>query len=232
MPLASLPDSVSPPSRTVAAVLALVAGAQLLLLAIYLHVLDVQLRLFHLYPIVWITVGSWALWRIRPEAGTTRRHVLAGGVALGYLLLIGYLGGLFGPGYLLATTGPEGEGAAFIAGARFVELAPPGYAPAIMYVGAYVSVALIPYLVVGYLSLSYLVYVTIIDAWRASAPGALGAFACVGCSWPVLASLATGVGGLAGSVAAGAYSFAYPLSTAAYLLAVGLLVWRPGIGAR
>lgn len=207
-------------SRGALALIGLVLFAQVSLLVVYLTAFDTRLAAFHLYPIVWITVSCWVIWHARPPTAGTRRHLAAATVAVLYLLLIGYLGGLYSPGSGLAR-------APFVSGIRVEAAAPPGYAPAFFYVGTYVTVAVIPYLTVGYLTLAYLVYVTILDAWAATAPGVIGIFGCIGCSWPVLASLVAGAGGASGSVAAAVYANAYPLSTIAFLLAVGLLYWRP-----
>lgn len=200
--------------------LAIVLFAQLSLLAIYLVAFDARPAAFHLYPIVWITVSAWVLWHARPPRASLQRHALAGGIAVGYLLVLGYIGGMFSLG---------GSSDALVAGVRLEGEAPPGYAPALFYVGPTVTVALVPYLVIGYLTLAYLVYLTVLDTIAASAAGALGLFGCIGCSWPILASLVAGAGGASGSVATAVYANAYPLATLAFVLAVALLYWRPSV---
>lgn len=211
------------PSRGALAGIALIVAAQLLLLWIYLASFGVGLAMFHLYPIIWITVSCWVVWQARPTGSSGRRELLAAAIAGAYFLLLAWLGGLVSPGTALA------ESNAF-AGLRIAATAPPGYAPAVYYVGSGLTVSVIPYRLVGYLALAYLVYVTILDAWAASAPGLLGIFGCIGCSWPIFATLLSGGGGAAGALATALYLNAYPISTLAFLLAVGLLYWRPSAG--
>ena len=80
---------------------------------------------------------------------------------------------------------------------------------------------------VGDLALSCLVYATVIDAVGAAISGLLGLFACVSCTWPIVASVATGVVGGGSAAATVALGFSYDLSTAVFLATVGLLYWRP-----
>lgn len=212
------------PSRTAVAVIAIILVGQLSLLGLYLSSFQPRISYFLFYPIIWITVSCWVLLHARSNAENARQQLVAAGIALLYFLLLAYLGGIFS---LHPTTAPA---EAFATGLRIEGAAPPGYAPALFYVGSTVTLALIPYLLVGYVTLAYLVYITILDTWKASAPGLLGIFGCIGCSWPILASLVASAGGMTGAVATAVYDNAYPLSTIAFLLAVGLLYWRPAFG--
>lgn len=84
----------------------------------------------------------------------------------------------------------------------------------------------VPYRVIGYAALAYLLYATVIDASKTAFTGALGVLACVGCAFPLLSAVA---GGLLGSgAAAAAYAASMDVSTAVFVLAVVLLSWRPG----
>ena len=113
-------------------------------------------------------------------------------------------------------------------GLSFGTTLPPGYGPAVFYGGELLTIAISPYALVGYLALSYLVYVTVVDAAGAAASGLLGLLTCVSCSWPILASIATGVlGGGAGAFAATVYGQSGGISTAAFVATVALLYWRP-----
>ena len=78
----------------------------------------------------------------------------------------------------------------------------------------------------GYLALAWLVYATVIDAAGSAVTGVLGLLSCVSCSWPILASLLTGIGG-GGALAAAAQSQSYELSTVVFVVTVALLYWRP-----
>ena len=202
---------------------------QVLLLAIYLLAFQQSLQLFHLYPLLWITVSAWVLGHVRAPAHVGGHRVLAGILATAYFCLLAYVGGLVGPGpELTDSVTVLAADAEFIYDTRVVTAVPPGYGPAILHVGPYLIVSIIPYLTVGYLALAYLVYLTVREAATAATSGLIGLFGCIGCSAPILASLVAGTSGAAGTIAAGVYTHAYPLSTLAFLLAVVLLVWRPG----
>lgn len=194
------------------------------LLVLYILAFEPDLSYFLVFPLVWITVSAWVLLHARPDRATPRRHLLAVGVAVVYFLFLGYLGGMFS----LQAGAPVAEG---FSGLQIDASAPPGYAPAIFYAGSSITLAFVPYLVIGYLTLAYLVYLTILDTWTASASGLLGIFGCIGCSWPILASLVAGASGMSGAVATTVYENAYLLSTAAFLLAVGFLYYRPSVRA-
>jgi cytochrome c biogenesis protein CcdA len=57
--------------------------------------------------------------------------------------------------------------------------------------------------------------------------GILGLLSCVSCSWPILATLVTGVAGSGTAIAGAAYAQSYGLSTVVFVVTVGLLYWRP-----
>jgi hypothetical protein len=199
---------------------ALALAVQFLFVLAYATVSDVRprslaaLRLW-VYPWVWIDVGVWAVLRTSPAPAATRTRRLAAIAAAVYLVILAYAGGLVGPG-----GGPTPP--------RIVwATVPQGWGPALTYAGEYVSAALIPYRVVGYLALSYLVYATVLDATRSAVTGLLGMLSCVSCSWPVLLSLAAGVAESGSGVAAAVTTGAYGLSTLVFVATVALLYWRP-----
>ncbi len=88
-----------------------------------------------------------------------------------------------------------------------------------------------PARVVGYLALGYLVYATVIDAAGAAVSGIVGLFSCVSCSWPILASLLSGVAGGGSALVAATFDFSYDISTVVFLVTVALLYWRPLVGS-
>ncbi len=181
------------------------------------------LRLW-VYPFVWINVGLWAVVRTEPAAveASTRQRVLAGVLVAGYFGVLAYTGGLVGHGT------PEGAGVVNVVWGTV----PPGWAPVVTYAGSALTLTLVPYRVVGYLALAFLVYATVLDAARSAVTGLLGVLSCVSCSWPVLASLATGVAGSGSGLAAAVTTGSYGLSTLVFLATVVLLYWRPfGSGA-
>jgi hypothetical protein len=199
-------------------------GALLVCLELLSVLLYVQLPsviptepLFFLYPFVWINLGLWAVLRtdVPDAAGPQRQAALL--VAGGYLLVVAWFGGLLVPA----------------GGADYglqVSLAdqPPGWGPTLTADFGLVAAYLVPYRLVGYVALSYLVYATVLDVVDAGVAvgGLLGVASCVSCSWPVLAVVVTGV---AGAGASGVViSNAYAISTAVFAVTVVLLTFRPG----
>lgn len=179
---------------------------------------------YYVYPFVWINVGLWAVvTTAAPAANRTRRRGAAA-IAVGYFLVLSWAAGVLQPGYLLTGRVPSEV-------FRVVLLdLPPGWGPAVMYDSGLVMLFVMPYQFVGYVALAYLVYVTILDAAGSAVGGLLGLLSCVSCTWPVLAALVSGIVGGTTSVAAFAVSGSYDLSTAVFLVTVGLLYWRPTIG--
>jgi len=168
-----------------------------------------------LYPFVWINVGLWALVRTTPTPAPSRRRALAGVLAAGYFLVLAYVGGLVGAGthHTVAPSVALGT--------------PPGFSPAVLYDGGLLKLTLIPYKLIGYLALAYLVYVTVIDAAGSAVTGVLGLFSCISCTWPIIAAAVTGTIGGGAAIAGAVYAGGYDLSVAIFVLTVGLLYWRP-----
>ena len=196
---------------------AILVNAELIALFAYLarpSVTPTAVR-HYVYPFVWINVGLWALLRADPPAASRRRRYAAGAFAVGYFAVLAYAGGLVGPGLGVMTTG-----------LRIAPL-PPGIGPALIYGGEAIRLVLFPYKIVGYAALAVLVYATALDVAGSAIGGVLGLFSCVSCTWPVLASLVGGVAGSSSAVASAALSGSYGLSTAIFVVTVGLLYWRP-----
>ena len=201
---------------------AIVVNAELILLLVFALRWDGQLLSVFavrrwVYPFVWINVGGWAVLRTYPVASAAgaRRRRLVALLAVAYFAVLAYAGGLVG----LAGHGGESFRVAY-------ENIPPGWSPAVLYTGYGVSLTLVPFKVAGYLALAYLVYATVLDAAGSAVSGLLGLLSCVSCSWPVLASLLTGVAG-GTAFASAVYWWSYDLSTAVFLVTVALLYWRP-----
>jgi hypothetical protein len=104
---------------------------------------------------------------------------------------------------------------------------PPGMGPAVLYQGAVLRLVLLPYEVVGYAALSYLVYVGVLESAGSTVSGVVGLFSCVSCAWPVVGAVVTTLFGSGSAVALAATTWPYDLSTLVFLSAVGLLYWRP-----
>jgi hypothetical protein len=193
-------------------------ACELLLLGAYFAVSTrtVLAPRYVLYPFVWIDVAVLAVLAVDRPRATGRRRLGALAVAVGYFLLVASLDGTVGVG--------TGSGAL-----RILPLSP-GWGPALLYDGV-VRLALLPFKVVGYAVLAYLVYRLVADvAGSGIVGGAVGLFSCVSCTLPLAAAVVSGlVGGTVGLTATGAWS--YDLSTLAFVVSVGLLAWRPTVGS-
>ncbi|WP_415380869.1 hypothetical protein [Halosimplex sp. TS25] len=198
---------------------ALVLNTELLLLLAYATLspqtlLSVGgLRLW-IYPFVWFNVSLWAVARTDPASASVRNRRIAAALAVGYFAVLAYTGGLVGPGH-----GPTSY--------RISWMLPPGWSPALLFNGGGLSLTLIPYKLIGYATLAYLVYATVLDAARSAVTGVLGLLSCVSCSWPVITSLATGLVGSGTGVAAAVSEGSYGISTVVFVVTVALLYWRP-----
>lgn len=181
----------------------------------------VQNPLVLVYPFVWINVGLWAGYVVSPPSA--ERHQRRGATLLvaAYLLVLGYAAGMLSAG-----------GAPPDAGALSVRVAsiPPGWGPYVTLYAPGFKLQAMPYQVIGYGALAFLLYATILEAATSAAGGVLGLLTCVSCSWPVLATLVSGLVGSAAGVAAAVYAWPYGLATVAYVLTMGVLVWRPTFG--
>ena len=175
-----------------------------------------------LYPFVWINAGLYAVWRVGrtpPPAGDGVRR-LADFAGAGYFLVLAWLSGL------LSVYGPD-HAHDHLHGWQ-VTLAAPGWGPRVAYVGDWFHAYVVPYRVVGYLALAYLLAAAVRELSARSLTGALGVATCVGCSFPLLVSIAGAVGLGGGAGLAAVSTLSLDLSTGAFLLAVGVLAWRPG----
>jgi hypothetical protein len=198
--------------------LVLAVAVELLLVAIHFRVRpgEPTVLRYLLYPFVWINLGVLAVAKTPPQESTPRREAAALVLSVAYFAVLATVGGLVG-----LTGDPQGP-----LGARFA-VRSPGWGPVLSYVSPAFYVTFVPYLAVGYLSLSYLLYVATTTALSATALGSLGLIACAGCSLPILTTLAAGAAGSAG--AAAAYAHSVDISTAAFVATLALLYWRPGI---
>jgi hypothetical protein len=174
------------------------------------------------YPFVWINVVLAAAYRTPIPSAPPRRHLLAGGLAAGYFLLLANWAGLVG----LTVGGhhPIPEGVLGLS----VGAGSPGWGRVRLITEA-VYVSVVPYRVIGYLGLTYLVYAAIVDASGVVASGTLGFVSCLSCSAPILASAVTGVLGGWVTLMSTAIAYSVDISTVAFLASVALLYWRPGV---
>ncbi len=199
--------------------------AEAIALAWYLALVGAEDVLALVYPFVWMDVALLAVWRTDPPGATRRRRRVALGVAGGYAVVLAYVGGLVGPGLAFGSLDVAGS-------LRVATRLPPGYSPAVVYLGEYLQVTLPPYKIVGYGALVYLLYVTVLDlrvgtgTGGSALAGLLGLFSCVSCTWPVVAAVASGTLGVSASTLT-AFTPELWTSTLVFVVTVGLLYWRP-----
>lgn len=182
----------------------------------------------YVIPFVWINLTLWAVVTVDPPSAPADRQRIASLVGGGYFLVLAYFGGLLNVdlGYLVGTSAGHAQEASFSVSTVGV---PPGWGPAIAYLGPALHFAFIPFMVVGYVALAYLVYVTVLDLSTSALSGVLGLLTCVSCTWPIFASLLSGLVGSVGGVGAMVYGHSYTLSTLAFVATVALLAWRPTV---
>ena len=208
------------PDRRTAVYWAMVINAEfLILVGYYTLATDVTLRdpLFAVIPFVWINLAGWAVMHTEVPAAPSRKKATAAAVAVGYFGLLAVFGGI--------VNGPSGVTSSYL---NVLQL-PPGWNPAFFYSGSLFSLVVLPYKLVGFAALSYLVYVTALDAASALAGGVLGLFSCVSCTFPVVAGLASGLAGSGSAIAGFTYANSYLLSTVVFGVTVVLLTWRPSL---
>lgn len=179
------------------------------------------------YPFVWINLAIWAVSSVDQPVASRRRRLGAATLTSVYFVVLMIVGGLIGPGHAFHGHSHGGD-AVRVA----VTSMPPGWSPALLYGGDLVRFSLFPYKLVGYLALSYLVFVTLLDIDGSVLSGAIGFASCVSCTWPVLGTAVTALFGGGSVLATVATNQPYGLSTLVYVTSVGLLVWRPSIHPR
>jgi len=185
---------------------------------------DVTVPRYVLYPFVWINAVLVAAYRTPIPSAPRRRHLLAGGLAAVYFLLLANWAGLIG----LTVGGhhPIPEGVLGVS----VGAGSPGWGR-VRIITRVFFVSFVPYRVIGYLGLTYLVYAALLDASGALASGALGLVSCLSCSFPIVASFVTGFLGGWVTLMSTAFAYSIDISTVAFLASVALLYWRPGFGS-
>jgi hypothetical protein len=196
---------------------ATIANTLVLLLLLYAFFRSRTPTLYWVFPVVWISAGAWAVFRTTPAPSNDRTRRVAATIAIGYFLLLGFVGGLFGPS--------NGVNAGLTI--QLTDL-PPGWNPAILYTGGSLRFAFVPFKAFGYATLSYLVYATAIEAKGAVAGGLVGLFSCVSCTLPVIAALLSGLFGGGTALVAAASSQTYALGTLVFVITVLLLSYQPG----
>lgn len=207
---------LSDPLRT--AVLAL--GVQSALALSYLVLTDAGLTAPTMLavPFVWVTVAIVAVRHVERPAASRTVQLVAGLAGAGYALGLAWLTGMASSAMGTAT------------GLDIVLLAP-GWGPVLRFSGTTFSLVLVPYRVVGFIALGYLVSLAVRDVLNSGLSAGVGGVvalgSCASCALPVVAA----VGGLLGGAGLGAVPAVgggtYLIGTAAFVLAVAVLVRRP-----
>jgi len=221
------------PSRDTLLWAGLLLNTELILTFAYLLFADVTVTEWRYlaFPFVWINVSVWALVRTKPTAKSSRARYLGVAIAVGYFLLLAYVGGLIKPGLVVHQHAGDAAGHSHATGWQ-VNWLPPGWGPAVTYIGSLVQLTLMPYKLLGYATLAYLIYDTVLEAAGSAVSGLLGLVSCVSCTWPVVATLAAGIAGSGTAVAAAANEWSYTIGTVVFVVTVALLRWRPTFGGR
>ncbi len=162
------------------------------------------------YPFIWINVIAYAVIRVRPPTTDPSRLAIGGTVALAYFGVLAWLTGMVGWGH---------GGALDLRVASAV----PGWGPIVSVSGPITGV-FIPFEVIGYLGLSYLVGLNAIALSRKLFSGLLGVASCVGCTVPVLVPLVGALGGPSSGLATTAYAWSYDLGTVIFVVTAWLLL--------
>ncbi|MDY6764467.1 MAG: hypothetical protein SV377_02080 [Halobacteria archaeon] len=198
--------------------LAVVTSFELLIIGAYFLFTSAEATTFRhlLYPIIWINIGVLAVIKTKPTKVETKYKILGVAISAIYFLVLMNVAGLIRIGGMNR-------------GLNVAWMVTPGWGPVLSYSGSFITFSLIPFQTIGYVALSYLVYATLVDATKAVVSGLIGLVSCVGCTWPIAASLLAGLFGGGGSSALSnvVYSYSYGLSTLVFLVAVALLYWRP-----
>ena len=203
-------SSVRSPIRAAVATAVVATVALLTAIATYLRLTDAVITTGRSlsYPVVWIVTSlTAAVWIGLTVRGRPRRWR---GIAIGggYTLVIAWLTGLLG-----ATTGGF---------PLRVHAAPPGWGPIILYDSGLLRLSIVPFKLIAYLALGYVIY-ALVAAHRGSIrAAAVGVFSCVSCTGPLLVAIIGAVGGTQATTAVA--TAGYDIATVALVATFGLLV--------
>ncbi len=159
------------------------------------------------YPVVWSTAAIVAAVWVSRTVQVRPRRWLGAAVGVGYTVGLLWLSGTLGASAGMPTSQ--------------LELAPPGWGPIWLYDNGLVSLSIVPFKLVAYLSLGYIVAVLVAAAGSART-AALGMASCVSCAAPLLLAVAGLFGGTQATTMVA--SAGYDLATVVLLVTFGLLV--------
>ena len=169
------------------------------------------------YPFVWINLGALAMSRTRPSARRFGVRAPAAAITGMYLFVLLTLGGLLQLGLFQ----PLGSGMEFR-----ISWVTPGWGPIIIFRNALVQTVVVPFKLIGYFSIAYLLYARLLDATKGALSGVFGLVSCVGCSFSLLVPL------LGASTFSTIAWLSWDLSTLVFVVTVGMLYWSDELGAK
>ncbi|WP_416839820.1 hypothetical protein [Haloferax sp. DFSO52] len=209
--------------------LLILSVAEAAALAVYLLFTPVHVDSLRyvLYPFIWINVGIAAVLVTTPSTPSRRLRLFAGVIAVAYFLVLATLAGLISVNVsaLVGSGGHMHAAGGHPTGFQF-SLAAPGWGPRLGYASDAFSVVFIPYRVIGFLALSYLIYAALVETARTALSGTLGVISCVGCTFSLAAGFSAGLAGGTGFLSA-LRVLSVDFSTVVFVAAVVLLVYRP-----
>lgn len=164
------------------------------------------------YPFVWINVAVYGVRRVGPHPRSRLHLGVAAVLAIAYFLVV------------MAIPGNIGFGTPGIEPSVRIGWYAPGWGPLVAVASPWLRLYLVPFEVIGYLGLTYLVFANLLALTRGTVSGLLGLATCIGCTVPILAPVAGILGGPATGLTATAYQWSYDLGTVIFVLSIGVLV--------
>lgn len=187
---------------------------------VWMYLLATQTTLteprYVLYSFVWINLGILAISRTRPSTRRFRMRAPATILAGIYLFVLLTLGGLLQLGLFQ----PLNSGMEFR-----ISWVTPGWGPIVVFRNSLIQTVVVPFKLVGYFSISYLLYARLLDTTKGVISGMLGLVSCVGCTFSLLVPL------LGASTFSTVAWLSWDLSTLVFVLTIGLLYWSDELGA-
>jgi len=175
-----------------------------------------------LYPFLWINSSIFVLLLILPTSMPFLRRLPALFLGILYFIVLAYLSSILDLGHIFH--GHSLFDHDFGLRVAFAPL-PPGWAPSIFYSGNIVSIYALFFELIGYLSLSYLFYRSVLSFDRFALSGVIGVFSCVSCTWPLIGAYLSSISGSSLPLFLSTHQ-SYGLSTLIFITALSLLFWN------
>lgn len=210
--------------RSIFLFLSLLLFLELLLTIIYASSPNIVLTdpLVLVYPFIWINVGIMVVILLKPTSVTSRKKVPSVFLGVVYFCILSYFSSILTFGHSFHGHVPSDHNFGF--GIVILSI-PPGWAPALFYTGNLISVYVFFFQLVGYLSLSYLVYRSVLQFNKSALSGLFGIFSCVSCTWPLVGTYIGGISGISFSLIMSTHQ-SYGISTLVFVSIVLLLFFN------